>query len=218
MTNQSRPTQQDWDLGNGFFELIGKIVGQAEQLAQRLGVPVPFVKALHTLDCPMAMKELGKRMHCDPSFVTLVADMLEKRGLARREPHPADRRVKNLVLTEDGQALKCKVEEELSSRMPWNRALDENERAQLLSLIRKMLGADSSHPGGNGSWANAGNSGAEGSEPVAAGTAGLSEIAGSLASLLAAGLQQQSPGTTPSGPPASTGEVNSSVSPTVAAS
>ncbi len=30
----------------------------------------------------MAMKELGKRMHCDPSFVTLVADMLEKRGLA----------------------------------------------------------------------------------------------------------------------------------------
>jgi MarR family transcriptional regulator, organic hydroperoxide resistance regulator len=223
VTDQSRPTQQDWDLGNGCFELIGNIVGQAEQLAQRLGVPVPFVKALHTLDCPMAMKELGKRMHCDPSFVTLVADMLETRGLARREPHPADRRVKNLVLTEDGQALKSKVEAELSSRMPWNRALNEDERAQLLALIRKMLSTDSSRAGsggsGDGNWADAGNSGAKGSGPDAAGTAGLKDVAASLAGLLVAGLQEQhSSGTTPSGPPASTGEVNSSVSPTAAAS
>jgi MarR family transcriptional regulator, organic hydroperoxide resistance regulator len=224
VTDQSRPTQQDWDLGNGCFELIGNIVGQAEQLAQRLAVPVPFIKALHTLDCPMAMKELGKRMHCDPSFVTLVADMLEKRGLARREPHPADRRVKNLVLTEDGQALKCKVEEELSSRMPWNRALDEDERAQLLALIRKMLSTDGSRAGsggsggGSGNWADAGDSGAEGSGPDAAGTAGLKDVAASLAGLLVAGLQEHSPGVTSSGPPASTGEVNSSVSPTAAAS
>ncbi len=91
----------------------------------------------------MAMKELGKRMHCDPSFVTLVADMLEKRGLARREPHPADRRVKNIVLTDDGVALKHRVEAELTARMPWNQALTEDERAQLLALIRKMLSAGS---------------------------------------------------------------------------
>src|SRR5262249_56547764 len=90
----------------------------------------------------MAMKDLGKRMHCDPSFVTLVADMLEKRGLARREPHPADRRVKNLVLTEQGEALRQQVEAEITARMPWNRVLNDSERAQLLALIRKMLRAD----------------------------------------------------------------------------
>ncbi|MGO8960496.1 MAG: MarR family winged helix-turn-helix transcriptional regulator [Streptosporangiaceae bacterium] len=210
MTDQSRPTQQDWDLANGCFELIGNIVGQAEGLAQRLGVPVPFVKALHTLDCPMAMKELGKRMHCDPSFVTLVADMLEKRGLARREPHPADRRVKNLVLTDDGLALKRKVEEELSSRMPWNRALNQQERARLLALIRKMLSADTSD-----TWADAGTSGAGGSGPDAAGASGLSDVASLL---LAASLQEQSPDTTKSRPPASTGEVNSVVSETATTS
>jgi MarR family transcriptional regulator, organic hydroperoxide resistance regulator len=209
VTDEPRPTQQDRDLGNGCFELIGNIVGQAEQLAQRLGVPVPFIKALHTLECPMAMKELGKRMHCDPSFVTLVADMPEKRGLARREPHPADRRVKNLVLTDDGLALKSKVEEELSSRMPWNRALDEDERAQLLALIRKMLGADSSRSGSSGHWADAGNTGAEGSQPDAAGAPGLKDVAGSLASMLVAGLQERSRGATPSGPPAWAGEVDS---------
>jgi MarR family transcriptional regulator, organic hydroperoxide resistance regulator len=136
--------QQTTEIADCFFELIGNIVAQAEQLAHRLSIPAPFMKALHTLDCPMAMKELGKRMHCDPSFVTLVADMLEKRGLARREPHPADRRVKNIVLTSEGEALKRQVEAEMTARMPWNRALNESERAQLLALIRKMLSADES--------------------------------------------------------------------------
>jgi MarR family transcriptional regulator, organic hydroperoxide resistance regulator len=134
--------QQTSEVADCFFELIGNIVGQAEQLAHRFNIPAPFIKALHTLDCPMAMKELGKRMHCDPSFVTLLADMLEKRGLARREPHPADRRVKNIVLTSEGEALKERVEAEITARMPWNRALNESERAQLLALIRKMLSAD----------------------------------------------------------------------------
>ncbi|HXW88147.1 MAG TPA: MarR family transcriptional regulator [Streptosporangiaceae bacterium] len=133
---------QSWEVADCFFELIGKIIGEAEQLAQRLGVPVPFIKALHSMDCPLAMKELGRRMHCDPSFVTLVADMMEKRGLARREPHAADRRVKNLVLTDEGLALKHAIETELTARMPWNRALDGDERSRLLALIRKMLSTD----------------------------------------------------------------------------
>jgi DNA-binding MarR family transcriptional regulator len=133
---------QTWEVADCFFELIGRIVREGEALAQELGVPMPFVKALHFLDCPLAMKELGKRMHCDASFVTLVADMLEKRGLARREPHPADRRIKNVVLTEDGLALKQKIETEITTRMPWNQALDRDERSQLLALIRKMLSTD----------------------------------------------------------------------------
>jgi MarR family transcriptional regulator, organic hydroperoxide resistance regulator len=131
-----------WEVADCFFELIGKIIGEGERLAQEIGIPVPFIKALHSMDCPLAMKELGRRMHCDPSFVTLVADMLEKRGLARREPHPADRRVKNLLLTDEGLALKSKVEAEISARMPWNRALDGDERSHLLALIRKMLSTD----------------------------------------------------------------------------
>jgi DNA-binding MarR family transcriptional regulator len=42
--------------------------------------------ALFKLETPMTMKELGLRMGCDPSFVTSIADALEKHGLARREP------------------------------------------------------------------------------------------------------------------------------------
>jgi DNA-binding MarR family transcriptional regulator len=133
---------QTWEVADRFFELMGRIIREGEALAQELGVPMPFVKALHQMDCPLAMKELGKRMHCDASFVTLVADMLEKRGLARREPHPADRRIKNVVLTDDGLALKKKIETEITARMPWTKALDCDERSQLLALIRKMLSTD----------------------------------------------------------------------------
>ena len=143
MTTQPVDEQsQTWEVADCCFELIGRIIRHGEALAQELGVPMPFVKALHILDSPLAMKELGKRMHCDASFVTLVADMLEKRGLARREPHPADRRIKNVVLTEDGLALKKKIETEITARMPWTKALDRDERSQLLALIRKMLSTD----------------------------------------------------------------------------
>ena len=61
----------------------------------------------------MTMKELGLRMGCDPSFVTTVADALEKHGLARREPSQRDRRSKNLVLTHEGAALRLRLWAEL---------------------------------------------------------------------------------------------------------
>ena len=190
MNDEARTNQRDWEVADGIFELIGNIVGQAEQVAQRLAVPAPFIKALHILECPMAMKELGKRMHCDPSFVTLVADMLEKRGLARREPHPADRRIKNLVLTEDGVALKQRVEDEVKARMPWNLALDEEERTQLLALIRKMLSAY--------------KTGAEGDEAA-------TDLHG-LTDLLVATMHEHAPKTDNGSPPPSTGEVSSAAS------
>jgi DNA-binding MarR family transcriptional regulator len=184
--SQRTADRQSREVADCFFELITKIVSHADQLAQRLSVPVPFIKALHTMDCPMAMKELGKRMHCDPSFVTLVADMLEKHGLARREPHPADRRVKNLVLTDDGEAMKERVEAEITAAMPWNKALSAEERTQLLALIRKMLAATSTE-------ANA-----DLDQP------------GPITSLLVSALQESVQQASTANPPAPTGEVNAS--------
>jgi DNA-binding MarR family transcriptional regulator len=139
---KKRTDQLNAEIQECVFELTVRVFGHAERLAQRLSIPTICMKALTTLDNPMAMKELGKRMHCDPSFVTSVADMLEKRGLARREAHPDDRRIKNLVLTGAGSKLKRRLEAELSARMPWSRGLTDDEREQLLALIRKMLRAD----------------------------------------------------------------------------
>jgi DNA-binding MarR family transcriptional regulator len=142
MDARSRSEQLDAEILDGVSELIGRILALGEGVARRLSVPGIFIKALHTLECPMAMKDIGKRLHCDPSFVTMVADMLEKRGLARREAHPGDRRVKNLILTGDGLALRHRIESELAARMPWSRVLSQDERELLLVLIRKMLVAE----------------------------------------------------------------------------
>ncbi len=147
MDTQSRGERLDGEIIDGLGDLIGRLIAHGEQLAKELGVPPYFIKVLHMLNCPMAMKELGRRMHCDPSFITVVADMLEKRGLARREAHPGDRRIKNLVLSHQGIELKHRIERELASRMPWSHALSVAEREQLLTLIHKMLNADDSASG-----------------------------------------------------------------------
>jgi DNA-binding MarR family transcriptional regulator len=138
-----RSEQLDTDILNSLAELITQLMAHGEQLAQRFSFPGFFIKALHTLDCPMAMKELGRRLHCDPSFVTVIADGLEKRGLARREAHPGDRRIRNIVLTDAGAEMRQRMERELAALMPWSRVLDIREREQLLTLLRKMAGARS---------------------------------------------------------------------------
>ena len=139
MPGRTRTDELNEEIQECVVELMGRGGGQAERVARALAMPAMLMKVMHTLDAPMAMKDLGKKMHCDPSFVTSVADLLEKRDLARREAHPGDRRIKNLVLTSQGRALKSRIEAEMAARMPWNSGLTDDERVQLLGLIRKML-------------------------------------------------------------------------------
>ena len=91
------------------------------------------------LEGGLAMKELAQHMGCDASFITSVADTLERRGFASREPSQRDRRVKNLVLTEEGIAAK----ERLMAGARGEDAVElraRRRRAALLPrLLRKML-------------------------------------------------------------------------------
>ena len=102
MDAQSDEDRLDLDVLDAVAGLIAELLARGERVAQAFNVPSFFIKALHMIDGPLAMKDLGRRMHCDPSFVTGIADMLEKRGLAVRESDPGDRRVKRLVLTPAG--------------------------------------------------------------------------------------------------------------------
>jgi DNA-binding MarR family transcriptional regulator len=141
MATGDSTTDLNVEILDSMAELVAAMLTRAEEVAQRHGVPIFFLKVFHRLDCPMAMKELGLRMRCDPSFVTNIADQLEKRGLATRESDPADRRVKRIALTPAGLELKQRIESEILSGLPWRHALDNDERACLLGLIRKLLSA-----------------------------------------------------------------------------
>jgi MarR family transcriptional regulator, organic hydroperoxide resistance regulator len=133
----------DDELNQQIADALTELIKQAHDLGQ--GIASSFeltgsdAKALFLLGTPLTMKELGQRMGCDPSFVTSVADALERRGLARREPSQRDRRSKNLVLTPEGVKLRELICDELSARAPWCTTLDTSERQCLLGLLRKML-------------------------------------------------------------------------------
>jgi DNA-binding MarR family transcriptional regulator len=128
----------DLEILDAVAGLFARLVAEGETLAKSFGIPVFVIKALHMLDTPLAMKDLGRRMHCDPSFITSIADTLEKYGLAAREPDPGDRRVKRLVLTPAGADLKARIEDEVISRTPWRQSLSREQRASLLALIQTM--------------------------------------------------------------------------------
>src|SRR5690242_10230656 len=67
--------------------------------------------ALRLLDPgrPMAMRLLAESLACDASNVTGIVDKLESRGLIARHVDENDRRIKMLVVTEKGQALREKL-------------------------------------------------------------------------------------------------------------
>ena len=138
MLTRSEEDLLDLEILDSVAGLFAQLVAEGEALAKRLGIPVFVIKALHMLDNPLAMKDLGLRMHCDPSFITSIADTLEKHGLAVREPDPADRRVKRLVLTPAGAEIKARIEDEVLSRSPWRQRLSREQRASLLALIQTM--------------------------------------------------------------------------------
>jgi DNA-binding MarR family transcriptional regulator len=133
----------DDDLNQQISDVLTELIKHAHDMGQDIatefGLTGSDAMALFKLEAPMTMKELGQKMGCDPSYVTSIADALEKHGLARREPSVRDRRSKNLVLTPDGVTARDKICRELATRAPWCTSLDTGERRCLLDLMRKML-------------------------------------------------------------------------------
>ena len=145
MPDRSREDKLEDELNICIMDALAELVKRAatlgQGLAQRYGLSMTDLAGLHKLEEPMTMKELGLRMHCDPSFVTMVANGLEKRGLARRETSEQDRRIKMMKLTDEGVSVRDRLEKEFSNRMPWATALDLRERECLLTTLRKLAAA-----------------------------------------------------------------------------
>ncbi len=102
------------------------------------------VKALLRLSGtrPVAMRELAAAFACDASYITAVVDALEQRGLARREPHPTDRRVRTVVLTGEGQRVAASVVDLLSEPPRSISVLSADEQRQLADLLDRVAAAD----------------------------------------------------------------------------
>lgn len=110
------------------------------QIAQDTGLPLAPLRALLVvpLDEPIRMRELAKRLGCDNSYVTSLVDALERRGLAVREQHPTDRRIKVVVLTDEGRDLTRRAQLADTTPPESFAALTATELATLRDLLRKL--------------------------------------------------------------------------------
>ena len=104
------------------------------------------VKALLRLSAtkPTAMRELAAAFACDASYITSVVDALEQRGLAIRGPHPTDRRIRTVVLTERGLEVSLSLFALLSEPPSAVSVLSAEEQRQLADLLEKVAAADES--------------------------------------------------------------------------
>ena len=132
----------DRDILDALTTLVKRAGTVGHSIAGGYGIAPHDLLALFKLEGGLAMKELAQRMGCDASFVTAIADKLEKCGFIRREPGLRDRRVKNLLLTPEGVAAKERMMAQLAAKMPWSYALDDGERCCFLALLKKALGGD----------------------------------------------------------------------------
>ncbi len=122
----------------------GESHGRMAEACRVTGGPPSLVKALMHLapDEPRPMRDLADHWGCDASYVTSVADSLEEQGLAERRPHPTDRRIKTLRLTDKGAEARAKVLDLLSQPPPAFAALTSAEQEKLRDLLTKVARAD----------------------------------------------------------------------------
>ena len=106
-----------------------------------LGLSFPQAHAIKVLrpGHPIAMRELADGLHCDPSNITGIVDRLGDRGLVERGSAPGDRRIKTLMLTEEGSAMRMRLLERLSEPPPGLGKLALDEQRQLRDLLRRAL-------------------------------------------------------------------------------
>lgn len=97
--------------------------------------------ALRLLDPnePRPMSVLAERLFCDASNVTGIADRLENRGLIERRAAAGDRRIRALVLTPKGVALRNRVREIMMEPSAAIAALSLSDQRALRDILERAV-------------------------------------------------------------------------------
>jgi MarR family transcriptional regulator, organic hydroperoxide resistance regulator len=110
----------------------------AQALAEELGLSLSQLDALKSLGGePCSQRELARNLHFDASNVTDIVDRLEARGIVSRVVDPNDRRVRRVVLTDEGQAIRHKVIDRVIDDSPVAKLSPADQRA-LRDLLAKI--------------------------------------------------------------------------------
>lgn len=117
----------------------------SQRFAQRLGpldLHPPQFRVLNMVDATegQSQQAIGEAIGAPASRMVAIVDELEQRGLVERRPHPSDRRVRTLYLTDDGRDLLAhgrKIATEHETELM--RGLGKADRDRLVSLLQKLV-------------------------------------------------------------------------------
>ncbi|MDH6117721.1 DNA-binding MarR family transcriptional regulator [Kitasatospora sp. GAS204A] len=112
---------------------------QFAAMAAESGLTLMQGKTLSLLREPKSMRSLAELLACDASNITGIVDRLETRGLVRREVSPADRRIKNVLLTEEGERAVRRIRARVSAGLTGLERLSAEERSSLQDLLDRVF-------------------------------------------------------------------------------
>ena len=122
-----------------FLTVMRRMQAHFETCSQEFDLSLPQAMALRNLGEARPMGELAGHLGCDASYITGIADSLEQRGLIERRADPADRRVKQLALTEQGVTLRRHIQARLLERHPVVEPLSRDEQRMLRDLLHRIV-------------------------------------------------------------------------------
>ncbi len=86
----------------------------------------------------LPMRVMGERLQLHPTSVTNIVDRLESDGLARRTPHPTDRRTTLVNITEAGESRMTDATKALTEIDFGLVGLTERQAEQLNDLLERV--------------------------------------------------------------------------------
>jgi DNA-binding MarR family transcriptional regulator len=102
------------------------------------GLTMTQAKMLILLRQPLPMRALAGRLACDASNITGLVDRLEARGLVSRQADAADRRIKNVVATQEGREAVRLIRADMRGTSEAFARLDEEGRRSLYELLGRL--------------------------------------------------------------------------------
>jgi MarR family transcriptional regulator, organic hydroperoxide resistance regulator len=110
-------------------------------VAQEFELSPMGLKLLYTLEPGDAapMSHLAETLFCDASNVTGIVDRLEARGLIERRDSPSDRRVKLIVLTDDGVEARERIRARLHEPPAPIAALSSADKRILRDVLQRAV-------------------------------------------------------------------------------
>ena len=142
MIEQTKNNEMAEFAGQLFFRLWRASHTQTATALQTIGLTPALFAVLNYLQAHEGaiQQQVGSAMGIDPSTMVALVDQLERDGLAKRRPHPEDRRAREVLITAKGRrALKRGRDLARGVEDDVLQGLSRAERDRLIGLLRKAF-------------------------------------------------------------------------------